>query len=182
VSGGGVHESTDGGQHFAPLVDGLAVVEGFDPGDMRFHDPHCVRLCSGNPDRLYQQNHCGIYRLDRPDTRWRRIGATMPQDVGDIGFPLVVHPRDHRVAWVLPMEALQSYTGGPWVEAEGATVGAVLDDLDRRYPGIRFRMVDEQGAIRRHMRIFWRRAMVFDLSTPLAEDGELMIVHALSGG
>ncbi|EXI70427.1 MAG TPA: MoaD/ThiS family protein [Candidatus Accumulibacter phosphatis] len=83
---------------------------------------------------------------------------------------------------VLIPSALQSYTGGPWVEAEGATVGAVLDDLDRRYPGIRFRMVDEQGAIRRHMRIFWRRAMVFDLSTPLAADGELMIVQALSGG
>ncbi len=105
MSGGGVHESTDGGQSFAPLVDGMAVVEGFDPGDIRFHDPHCVRLCPSNPDRLYQQNHCGIYRLDRPDTRWRRIGATMPQDVGDIGFPLVVHPRDDRVAWVLPMDA-----------------------------------------------------------------------------
>jgi hypothetical protein len=48
---------------------------------------------------------------------------------------------------VLIPSALQFYTGGPWVEAEveaeGAMVGAVLDDLDRRYPGIRFRMVDE---------------------------------------
>ncbi len=100
-----MHESTDGGQHFAPLVDGLAVVEGFDPGDMRFHDPHCVRLCPGNPDRLYQQNHCGIYRLDRPSTRWERIGRTMPQEIGDIGFPLVVHPRDANTAWVFPMDA-----------------------------------------------------------------------------
>ncbi|HRD90232.1 MAG TPA: glycosyl hydrolase, partial [Accumulibacter sp.] len=53
MSGGGVHESTDGGQSFAPLVDGMAVVEGFDPGDVSFHDPHCVRLCPSNPDRLY---------------------------------------------------------------------------------------------------------------------------------
>jgi hypothetical protein len=51
---------------FAPLVDGMETVEGFDPADVTFHDPHCMRLCPGNPDRLYQQNHCGIYRLDRP--------------------------------------------------------------------------------------------------------------------
>jgi sulfur-carrier protein len=83
---------------------------------------------------------------------------------------------------VLIPSALQSYTGGPWVEADGTTVAEVLADLDRSYPGIRFRMVDEQGAIRRHMRLFYRREMVFDLSTPLAPDGELMIVQALSGG
>ena len=58
----------------------------------------------GNPDRLYQQNHCGIYRLDRPGTRWERIGRRMPAEVGDIGFPLVVHPRDDRTAWVFPMD------------------------------------------------------------------------------
>ena len=55
------------------------------------HDPHCVRLPS-NPDRLYQQNHCGIYRLDRPATRWVRIGENMPKSVGDIGLPMVAHP------------------------------------------------------------------------------------------
>jgi molybdopterin converting factor small subunit len=83
---------------------------------------------------------------------------------------------------VLIPSALQSYTGETWVRADGRTVAEVLDDLDRQFPGIRFRMVDEQGAIRRHMRIFWRQEMVFDLSTPLDADGELMIVQALSGG
>ena len=105
MSGGGVHESRDGGESFAPLLDGLAVVEGFDVADPTFHDPHCVRLCPSNPDRLYQQNHCGIYRLDRPGARWQRIGKTMPADVGDVGFPLVVHPRDDNTAWVFPMDA-----------------------------------------------------------------------------
>ena len=104
MSGGGVHESTDGGQSFTPLVEGLEVVEGFDPTDITFHDPHCLRLCPGNPDRLYQQNHCGIYRLDRPSRQWRRIGRAMPAAVGDIGFPLVVHPRDADTAWVFPMD------------------------------------------------------------------------------
>ena len=104
MSGGGVHESTDGGETFRPLLDGLEVVDGFDPTDPTFHDPHCIRMCPTNPDRLYQQNHCGIYRLDRPSTRWERIGRTMPASIGDIGFPMVLHPRDHDTAWVLPMD------------------------------------------------------------------------------
>lgn len=104
MSGGGVHESHDGGLSFAPLVDGMEVVEGFDPTDISFHDPHCLRLCPSNPDRLYQQNHCGIYRLDRPGKRWQRIGRNMPKEVGDIGFPMVVHPHDDSTAWVFPMD------------------------------------------------------------------------------
>ena len=104
MSGGGVHESVDGGRTFAPIVQGLEVVEGFDPANIAFHDPHCVRLCPSNPDRLYQQNHCGIYRLDRPSKEWVRIGERMPKRVGDIGFPMVVHPRDADTVWVFPMD------------------------------------------------------------------------------
>jgi hypothetical protein len=104
MSGGGVHESLDGGRTFRPLLKGLAVVDGFDGTDPTFHDPHCIRICPGNPDRLYQQNHCGIYRLDRPSDTWVRIGDNMPQRVGDIGFPMVVHPRDADTVWVFPMD------------------------------------------------------------------------------
>jgi photosystem II stability/assembly factor-like uncharacterized protein len=56
------------------------------------------------PDRLYQQNHCGIYRIDRPATRWTRIGDNMPREVGDIGFGIELHPRDPDSAWVFPMD------------------------------------------------------------------------------
>jgi hypothetical protein len=104
MSGGGVHESRDGGASFRLLIDGLEVVEGFDRADASFHDPHCIRASPANPDRLWQQNHCGIYRLDRPATRWVRVGRSMPKRVGDVGFPLVVHPRDADTAWVLPMD------------------------------------------------------------------------------
>jgi photosystem II stability/assembly factor-like uncharacterized protein len=104
MSGGGVHESLDGGKSFTPLVQGMEVVEGFDAANIAFHDPHCVRLCPSNPDRLYQQNHCGIYRLDRPSSTWERIGRAMPRQVGDIGFPMVVHPRDPDTVWVFPMD------------------------------------------------------------------------------
>lgn len=83
---------------------------------------------------------------------------------------------------VLIPSALHSYTGQPWVEAEGATVGEVLADLERRYPGIRFRMVDEQGAIRRHIRLFAAGEPVRALEAALPPDSELLIVQALSGG
>ncbi len=108
MSSGGVHESRDAGRSWTKLVQGLEVVGGLDPATLTFHDPHCVRLCPSQPDRLYQQNHCGIYRLDR--TRepagdvWQRIGRKMPKRVGDIGFPMVVHPRDANTAWVFPMD------------------------------------------------------------------------------
>jgi hypothetical protein len=105
MSGGGVHDSADGGRTFTPLVEGMHVVEGFDATNLAFHDPHCIRLCPGNPDRLYQQNHCGIYRLDRPARKWVRIGLNMPKRIGDVGFPLVVHPRDPDTVWVFPMDA-----------------------------------------------------------------------------
>jgi hypothetical protein len=104
MSGGGVHESTDGGRSWSTLIQGLEVVEGFDVGTPTFHDPHTVRVCPSRPDRLYQQNHCGIYRLDRPGDQWLRIGRKMPRRVGDIGFPLVVHPRDADTVWVFPMD------------------------------------------------------------------------------
>jgi molybdopterin converting factor small subunit len=83
---------------------------------------------------------------------------------------------------VLIPSPLRDYTGAAWVKANGATLGEVLADLDRQYPGIRFRMVDEQDRTRRHMRFFVRGEPVFDLATPLAPDDELLIVQALSGG
>jgi photosystem II stability/assembly factor-like uncharacterized protein len=104
MSSGGVHETTDGGENWVPLIDGMEVVEGVDVKNAAFHDPHCVRLCPSNPNRLYQQNHCGIYRLDRPSKIWKRIGKAMPKEIGDVGFPITVHPRDDNVVWVLPMD------------------------------------------------------------------------------
>ena len=104
MSSGGVHESVDRGRTWTTLVKGLEVVQGFDKTKLTFHDPHVVRLCPSNPDRLYQQNHCGIYRLDRPGDQWQRVGTKMPKRVGDVGFPIVLHPRDHNTAWVFPMD------------------------------------------------------------------------------
>jgi molybdopterin converting factor small subunit len=78
---------------------------------------------------------------------------------------------------------LRSYTQRrAEVEADGATVADLLDDLDRRYPGIRFRMIDEQDHVRPHMRIFVNREQVWELATPLQPTDEVQILQALSGG
>ena len=68
------------------------------------------------------------------------------------------------------------------VEASGTTLAELLADLDRHHPGIRFRMVDEQDRLRRHIRIFVNREQVYRLDTPLRESDEVHIFQALSGG
>jgi len=83
---------------------------------------------------------------------------------------------------VLIPSALRSYTERSEAEGSGATLGAVLADLDRRYSGIRFRMIDEQDRIRRHIRIFVNGEQARDLSQPLRATDEVVIVQALSGG
>jgi photosystem II stability/assembly factor-like uncharacterized protein len=106
LSGGGFFTSEDGGAGWQPLNKGCAL--DFMPEELREqdwgHDPHCVQLHPLKPDRLYQQNHCGIYRMDRPHDVWIRIGDNMPKSVGDIGFPMTLHPRDPDTAWVFPMD------------------------------------------------------------------------------
>jgi molybdopterin converting factor small subunit len=62
------------------------------------------------------------------------------------------------------------------------SVETALRELDRRHPGLRFRVIDEQGSIRRHIRIFLDGDQVRGLDTALPAAGEMMIVGALSGG
>ncbi len=104
VSGGGVFESVDAGRDWRPLNGGCLALFRPDPTPEFGQDPHCVRLHPRAPDVLWQQSHCGIYRLERPGERWERVGEQMPADVGDIGFPIELHPRDPDTAWVLPMD------------------------------------------------------------------------------
>ncbi|HXY75973.1 MAG TPA: hypothetical protein VEH54_03625 [Steroidobacteraceae bacterium] len=104
ISIGGVFESTDAGATWEPLNEGVAADFMPDPNVPYGHDPHSIVQHPEKPERLYQQNHCGIYRLDRPGRRWERIGRAMPKKVGDVGFPIVLHPKDPDTAWVLPMD------------------------------------------------------------------------------
>lgn len=78
---------------------------------------------------------------------------------------------------------LHSYTAGQSVvEAAGATVGEVMDDLDRRHPGIAFRVIDEQGRVRRHVNVFVGEERAADRASPVPAGAEVFVVGALSGG
>jgi molybdopterin synthase sulfur carrier subunit len=77
---------------------------------------------------------------------------------------------------------LLSYTEVREVEATGETLAELFADLDRRYPGLRFRLVDEQGNIRPHMRCFINGEQVVDMTRALQPNEAVQLVQALSGG
>jgi len=104
TSTGGVFESSDGAATWRPLNRGVEAIFLPDPYPEYGQDAHYLAVPRLRPDRIYQQNHCGIYRIDRPSEVWERIGLNMPAEVGDIGFSIVAHPRDADSAWVFPMD------------------------------------------------------------------------------
>jgi sulfur-carrier protein len=78
---------------------------------------------------------------------------------------------------------LRSYTRGDSdVRAEGSTLAELVADLDRRFPGLRFRVIDEQDHIRPHMNFFVQGTLVRDLGCPVSPGAEVLILGALSGG
>ena len=80
-------------------------------------------------------------------------------------------------------QPLLSYTDqADRVEASGETLDELLDDLDRQYPGIRFRMINEQDEMRPHIIFFVGGQRTRNIREPLAGAGEVVILHALSGG
>ncbi|HEX8009703.1 MAG TPA: MoaD/ThiS family protein [Casimicrobiaceae bacterium] len=84
---------------------------------------------------------------------------------------------------VLIPNPLRSYTGDAGaVTASGATLGELTFDLDRRFPGMRFRIIDEQGQMRPHIKFFVNGLQQRDLGVALHDPDEVMIVCALSGG
>jgi molybdopterin converting factor small subunit len=91
--------------------------------------------------------------------------------------------RPGKVMQVLIPNPLRSYTNdASVVNAQGTSLAELVADLDRRFPGIQFRIVDEHGRIRRHIKFFVNRIQVQDLQPPLESGDEVMIVCALSGG
>ena len=138
MSDGGVFESIDQGADWKPLNAGCRADFMPDPYPEYGHDTHCVAMPALDPDLLYQQNHCGLYRMRRSEERWERIGDNMPREIGDIGFPVVVHPREPDTAWTFPMDGTEVW---PRVSPEGKPAVYVTRDggktftrLDRGLP------------------------------------------------
>ncbi len=77
---------------------------------------------------------------------------------------------------------LRSYTNASAVEANGATLAEMFSDLERRYPGIRFRVINEQDEIREHIKVFVNQELVENLAAPLRPSDDVRIITAISGG
>jgi sulfur-carrier protein len=83
---------------------------------------------------------------------------------------------------VLPTPLAEYTAHAREVEAYGQTIAELFADLDRRYPGLRFRVIDEQDAIRPHIKIFVNRVQAPSIAAPLRAGDEILVVAALSGG
>lgn len=105
-------------------------------------------------------------------------------------MPAQLSPEAAAVVRVRVPSPLRSYTGSSIVDVAVPVLApehppalrGVLAALDLAYPGIRFRIIDEQRQIRRHIKLFIGGTLVRDLSAPIPAGAEVMIVAALSGG
>ncbi len=159
MSGGGVFESIDTGADWRPLNAGCLADFLPEPYPEFGQDPHCLRLHPLAPDVLYQQSHCGIYRMERAQGTWVRIGDNMPKKTGDIGFPIVLHPRDPKTAWVFPMDGT---TVWPRTSPEGKPAVYVTRDAGKRWKRL------DAGLPRKHAYLTVKRqAMTADARDPL---------------
>jgi photosystem II stability/assembly factor-like uncharacterized protein len=102
ISSAGVFHTADGGATWEPRNRGTRA--DFNPDDQRYPEfgqcVHCLVMAPGEPDRLYQQNHCGMYRSDDGGKKWESIEAGLPSS---FGFPAAAHPRDRETLFLLPL-------------------------------------------------------------------------------
>lgn len=104
ISTAGVFETTDGGGTWRTRNRGLVMDYSPDPTDeWAGHDPHAIVMCPGQPDHLWQQNHCGVFYSDDGAATWRRVSK--PDAGVHFGFPVAVDPDDGRTAWLVPGKA-----------------------------------------------------------------------------
>ena len=100
ISCAGVFETTDGGSTWNPRNKGLKADFLPDPDSEIGQDPHLTVMCPNNPDVMWQQNHCGIFRTTDGAKNWEEI--TDKNGPADFGFAIEVHPENENMAWVIP--------------------------------------------------------------------------------
>lgn len=99
VSAGGCYRSDDGGTAWVPINRGIRAAYLADPDAEAGHNPHALRLAPSSPDRLYRQDHSGVYRSDDRGDTWTEITEGLPSD---FGYGVAVDPVDPDRAWVVP--------------------------------------------------------------------------------
>lgn len=103
VSTAGVLETTDGGKTWQGRNKGMLMDYLPDPAAEWGHDPHAIELCAGQPDHVWQQNHCGVFYSQDGAATWKKVSA--PDRGVHFGFPVAVDEKDGRCAWLLPGKA-----------------------------------------------------------------------------
>lgn len=123
ISAAGVFHTADGGETWEPR--NLGTRADYAPEGQRYPEygqcVHSLVMAPGVPERLYQQNHCGMYRSDNGGRRWESIEAGLPST---FGFPAAVHPRDPETLYLLP---LNGDTAGRYVPEAKAAVWRTRD-------------------------------------------------------
>ena len=108
MSSGGAFRTLDKGMTWVPFNKNVLADFLPDPYPETGHCVHNMQIHPKNPHLVYQQGHCGVYRIDLDkDDEWTRIGDNLPREIGDIGFPLILHPRDPKTLWVIPMDGTE---------------------------------------------------------------------------
>jgi hypothetical protein len=103
ISAAGAFRSEDGGESWVPANKGVAADFLPDPYPEVGQCVHKLLVHPQQPERLWQQNHCGVYRSDDRGENWERLdGNGLPSE---FGFALAIHPRDPDTAWVVPEES-----------------------------------------------------------------------------
>jgi photosystem II stability/assembly factor-like uncharacterized protein len=101
ISTAGVFETSDGCKSWTVRNKGLLMDYSPDPTDeWAGHDPHQLVMCQGDPDKLWQQNHCGVFASDNGARAWRKVSK--PDQGAHFGFPVAVDPEDGDTAWLVP--------------------------------------------------------------------------------
>ena len=100
ASSAGVIESTDGGKTWVGRNRGMLNDYMPEPESAWGHDPHFVAACNGQPDHLWQQNHCGVFYSSDGAKNWKKVSA--PEAGVHFGFPIAVDAHDGRTAWIVP--------------------------------------------------------------------------------
>jgi photosystem II stability/assembly factor-like uncharacterized protein len=102
ISAAGVFHTADGGASWAPRNSGTRC--DYNPPESRYPEfgqcVHALAMAAGTPERLYQQNHCGMYRSNDGGRVWESIETGLPST---FGFPAVAHPREPDTLYLLPL-------------------------------------------------------------------------------
>ena len=134
ISTAGVLETTDGGKTWRSRNKGLMMDYQPDPNAEWGHDPHSVELCSGAPDHVWQQNHCGVFYSSDAAATWQKVSR--PENGVHFGFPVAVDANDGKVAWVVPgvSDMQRMAIGGGLFAARTDNGGETWKELRRGLP------------------------------------------------